>query len=200
MSFKIHELGEEERYNRENRAVPTSPFRRKVNFSEENFWCYCSSWYSWIINCQLDQTPLSYISPGKYTFVVKGVKTLKGIDDKRQITARFAASMSGESLPIQVIYEGKTRRCLPKYAFPENFDTTFSGNRWSNTEKAISFLKKVAFTHFKNVHQTKCYANEQMSFVLMDTSKGQHNEDVAKLCPENNCVLIIVPHNLTNKF
>ena len=112
MSFKIHELGEEERYNRENRAVPTSPFRRKVNFSEENFWCYCSSWYSWIINCQLDQTPLSYVSPGKYIFVVKGVKTLKGIDDKRQITARFAASMSGESLPIQVIYEGKTRRYL----------------------------------------------------------------------------------------
>ena len=170
MSFKIHELGEEERYNRENRAVPTSPFRRKVNFSEENFWCYCSSWYSWIINCQLDQTPLSYVSPGKYTFVVKGVKTLKGIDDKRQITARFAASMSGESLPIQVIYEGKTRRCLPKYAFPENFDTTFSGNRWSNTEKAISFLKKVVFPHFKNICHTKGYANEQMGFVIMDSS------------------------------
>ena len=57
-----------------------------------------------IIN--LDQTPLSYVSPGKYTFDVKGVKTvpIKGIDDKRQITATFAISMSGEFLPIQVIY------------------------------------------------------------------------------------------------
>ena len=35
-----------------------------------------------IIN--LDQTPLSYVSPGKYTFDVKCVKTvpIKGIDDK----------------------------------------------------------------------------------------------------------------------
>ena len=37
-----------------------------------------------IIN--LDQTPLSYISPGKYTFNSKGAKNVlvKGIDDKRQ--------------------------------------------------------------------------------------------------------------------
>ena len=39
-----------------------------------------------------------------------------------------------------------------------------------------------------------------MSLVIMDTFKGQDNEGVAKLCHENNCVLIMVPHNLTNKF
>ena len=39
-SFEIDEQDEEERYNRENRAIPTIPFRRKVNFSRENFWHY----------------------------------------------------------------------------------------------------------------------------------------------------------------
>ena len=39
-----------------------------------------------------------------------------------------------------------------------------------------------------------------MSLVKMDTFKEQNNEEVAKLCRENNCVLIIVPHNLNNKF
>ena len=43
----------------------------------------------------LDQTPLSYVSPGKYNFEVKGVEIVKGIDNKRQITATFAISMSG---------------------------------------------------------------------------------------------------------
>ena len=43
----------------------------------------------------LDQTPLSYVSPGKYNFEVKGVKIVKGIDNKGQITATFAISMSG---------------------------------------------------------------------------------------------------------
>ena len=109
--------------------------------------------------------------------------------------------MSGEFLHIQVIYEGKTTIYLPKlFTFPENFDITFSGNHWSNTEKAISFFKKVLFPHFKNVRQTKGYPSEQMSLVIMDTFKGQDNEEVAKLCREHNCVLIIVPHNLTNKF
>ena len=39
-----------------------------------------------------------------------------------------------------------------------------------------------------------------MSLVIIDTFKGQDNEEVTKLCRENNCVLIIVPHNLTNKL
>ena len=56
----------------------------------------------------LDQTPLSYVSPGKNTFNPKGAKTvpIKGINDKRQITATFTASISEKFLPIQPIYEG----------------------------------------------------------------------------------------------
>ena len=34
----------------------------------------------------------------------------------------------------------------------------------------------------------------------MDNFKGQDNDEIAKLCCKNNCDLIIVPHNLTNKF
>ena len=153
-----------------------------------------------IIN--LDQTPLSYVSPGKYTFDVKGVKTvpIKGIDDKRQITATFAISMSGEFLPIQVIYEGKTKRCLPKYTFPASFDATFSENHWSNTEKSLSFFNKIVFPHFKNVRKAKGYPDEQMSLIITDTFKGQDNDKVAKLFCKSNCALIIVPHILTNKF
>ena len=45
-----------------------------------------------------DQTPLSYISPGKYTFDLKGSKLvpIKGVDNKRQITATFTVTF----LPI----------------------------------------------------------------------------------------------------
>ena len=35
---------------------------------------------------------------------------IKGMDDKRQITATFAVSATGEFLPIQVISQGKTKR------------------------------------------------------------------------------------------
>ena len=108
--------------------------------------------------------------------------------------------LNGGLLPIQVIYDDKTKRCLPKYDFPENFDITFSENHWSNTEKAISFFEKVVFPHFKNVCKTKCCPDEEMGLVIMNTFKRQDNKEVAKLCREKNCALIIVRHNLTNKF
>ena len=37
----------------------------------------------------LDQTPLSYFSPGKNTFIGAKNVPIKGVDDERQITATF---------------------------------------------------------------------------------------------------------------
>ena len=125
---------------------------------------------------------------------------IKGIDDKQQITRTFPISLSGEFLPIQVIYEGKTKKCLPKYTFPASVNATFSENHWSNTKKSLRFFNKIVFPHFKNVQKTKVYPDEQMSLIIMATFKGQGNDEVAKLCCKNNCALIIAPHNLTNKF
>ena len=34
----------------------------------------------------------------------------------------------------------------------------------------------------------------------MDTFKGQDNDSLKELCSKNNCIVVIVPHNLTNKF
>ena len=65
-----------------------------------------------IIN--IDQTTLSFVNMGYYTFSFKGAKniTTKGVDDKCQIKATFPVSCTGEILPIQLIYSGKTERSL----------------------------------------------------------------------------------------
>ena len=67
----------------------------------------------------IDQTPLYYVSPGKYTFNLKGTKKVpvKGADDKRQITAIFAVSATGNVLAMQLICTGKTKRYLPNVEF-----------------------------------------------------------------------------------
>ena len=60
----------------------------------------------------LDQTPLSYVSPGKCKFNFKVAKnvSIKGVDDRRQITATFAISAAGEFLPVQLIYHGTKQK------------------------------------------------------------------------------------------
>lgn len=150
----------------------------------------------------LDQTPLSYVSPGKYTFSAKGSKTvpIKGLDDKRQITATFTVTSTGEFLPMQIIYQGKSKRCLPKFTFPSSFNVTFTPNHWSNLEKCEDLFKFIIFPFLKRKKKELGYPDEQKSLIIMDTFKGQDNDDVKKLCTKNNCELVIVPHNLTNKF
>ena len=150
----------------------------------------------------LDQTPLSYVSPGKYTFCMKGSTTvpIKGVDDKRQITATFTVSASGVFLPIQLIYQGKTKRCLPKFKFPKEFQVTFTKNHWSNFEKCVDLFQKIIFPYLHAKKMELGYPDEQFSLIIMDTFKGQDNEEIKNLCNRNNCELVIVPHNLTNKF
>ena len=67
----------------------------------------------------LDQTPLSHVSPGRYALSFKSAKNvlIKGWDDKRQITGTFAVTLDGKFLPIQLIYQRKYQRCLPKFYF-----------------------------------------------------------------------------------
>ena len=71
----------------------------------------------------LDQTT-SYLVPcKKLTMAEKGSNnvTIHGCNDKRAITTMLAITLSGELLPMQLIYGGKTLQSLPRYQFPQSF-------------------------------------------------------------------------------
>ena len=150
----------------------------------------------------LDQTPLSYVSPGKYTLDLKGSKTVpvKGVDDKRQIAATFTVTVSGSFLPIQIINSGNIKRSIPKYDFPSCFDVTFTRNHWSNYEKCVRLFEKIIFPYIKAKKEEIGYPKKQYCLIVMDTFKGQDNAEIKALCLKNDCKLVIVSHNLTNKF
>ncbi|KAH3834639.1 hypothetical protein DPMN_107971 [Dreissena polymorpha] len=63
-----------------------------------------------------DQTGCHMVPGGEWTMEEKGTAqvSITGLDDKRQITVLLAVTKSGCLLPPQVIYAGKTERCLPK--------------------------------------------------------------------------------------
>ena len=44
------------------------------------------------------------------------------------------------------------------------------------------------------------YPEEQHSLITMEKFKGQDNDTLKELCSKNNCKIVIVLHNLTNKF
>ena len=70
----------------------------------------------------LDQTPLSYVSPGKYTLTSK---------DRQMYPLKadtFVVSAAGVFLSIQLIYTGKSEHSLPKFTFPSSFHVAFAPN------------------------------------------------------------------------
>ena len=150
----------------------------------------------------VDQTSVSYVSSGKYTFDLKGSTTvaIRGVDDRRKITATFAVSASRSFLPIALIYNNKTKCSLPKYDFPNFFNVRFPLNHWSNFEKCVSLFEKIILLYIQSKKKELSYLKEQYSLIVMDTFKCQDNAEVKELCSKNECELVIVPHNSTNKF
>ena len=59
-----------------------------------------------IIN--IGQTPLPFVLISKYTMSKKGESSvpIQGTNDYRQITGTFAITLSGNFLPIQLVYQG----------------------------------------------------------------------------------------------
>ena len=66
--------------------------------------------------------------------------------------------------------------------------------------KVTEHFEKVIFPFLDQIKERMGYPKEQMSLVIMDTFKGQDNDELRKRCMSNNCEVVIVPHNLTNKF
>lgn len=58
-----------------------------------------------------------------------------GLDDKRQITLVPSVALDGCVLLVQVIFQGKTERCLPAKSIRDlysDWNFTYSENHWSN--------------------------------------------------------------------
>ena len=81
-----------------------------------------------------DQTAINYVPVSNWTMAKEGSKKVKiaGVDDKRQITVVLAGALTGELLPLQLIYQGKTKKCLPKVKFPKDWLISYTPNHWCN--------------------------------------------------------------------
>ena len=68
-----------------------------------------------------DQTGIQLVPAGQWTMHRANDKVIPiaNADDKRQITAVLAATLTSEYLPPQVIYKGKTMHSHPKMSFPQ---------------------------------------------------------------------------------
>ena len=92
-----------------------------------------------------DQTATKHVPTSEWTMASQGSIQVSviGLEDKNEITVLLFCLLSGNFLPPQVLYTGKTPQCHSKISFPEGWDIWHSLNHWSNKE--TMWLLRVQF-------------------------------------------------------
>ena len=92
---------------------------------------------------------------------------ISGANDKRQITAVFCGSLTGDFLPLQLIYTGKTGRCHPRYVFPSDWHVTQSPKHWSTEETMIEYINEIIVPYVE-AQRDVLHTPGQAALVVMD--------------------------------
>ena len=153
-----------------------------------------------IIN--FDQTGLQFVPISEWTMEAEGTKRVEvaGKDDKRQLTAVLGGSMAGEFLPPQLIYQGKTSRCLPCVEFPDEWHITYSINHWSNEDTMKEYVEHILLPYIDGKWKSLNLANDFPASVLFDNFKAQCTTAVLTLLDQNNINVVLIPPNCTDRL
>ena len=155
----------------------------------------------------MDQTGLNLVPASSWTYEMQGSSDVPvvGAEDKRQITVCVAASLRGDLLLLQCIFQGKTARSLPAATAASTaarVDLTCSSNHWSTQETMQRWVTKVLLPHAERMtelHQLD--ANPHMLLLLDCWAVHKSSEFRSWLNKEHPHIhLIFVPANCTSKL
>jgi len=149
-----------------------------------------------------DHTGINIVPGSPWTMEEKGSKRVEvaGLNDKRQITAVFCASLAGEFLPVQLIYQGKTSACLPRYAFPDDWNITHTPNHWSNEDKMKEYIQKIILPYVSAKRENLKLQPTHTALAIYDEFKGQLTPAIFSLLEANNIIVVKVPANCTDRL
>ena len=104
-------------------------------------------------------------------------------------------------LPIQLIYQGTTTKCLPKnVSFPADWHNTCTANHWSNSNTMVDYVNLIIIPYIVETRKALKLSEDHPALVLFDVFKGQCTEEVLQLLLDNNILYIFIPANSTDKL
>ena len=149
-----------------------------------------------------DQTGIKIVPVSSWTMEKKGTRRVEiaGVDDKRQITATFAATAVGDFLPVQLIYQGKTSASLPAFTFPDDWCVTYTPNRWANEQTTKAYIEDIILPYVNEKRRQLHLEDDHPALVIFDVFKGQCTEEILKVLEDNHIEHVLVPPNCTDRL
>ena len=143
-----------------------------------------------------------FVATNPETMAARGATsvTIEGSNDKRMIAGTFAITLSGNFLPIQLIYAGKTKQSIPRVSFPKEFTLSANPTHFSNAEESLKFLNEVINPYVEKERLNLNLPKDQKALMIMDVFTGQMTEQVTKQYQDNNILVVNVPRNMTKYY
>jgi hypothetical protein len=160
---------------------------------------------SLVINA--DQTGVKLVPSSTWTYEKRNSSSVAtiGAEDKRQITACLASALSGELLPLQLIFQGKTERSLPEKtaaSIASQCHLTFSENHWSSQTTMRQFISEIIMPYAEAcIRKHRLHADAHIILVLDVWAVHKSEEFRMFLRTQHPRVhLVYVPANCTSKL
>ena len=115
---------------------------------------------------------------------------LAGLNDKCQKIAVFCATPADEFLPVQLIYQGKTTASLSRFAFPDDWDITFTPNHWSNEDKTKEYINNIIIPYIQRKRKELKLSPSHPALSIYDEFKGQLTPDIFSLLEANQVFVV----------
>ena len=149
-----------------------------------------------------DQTAIHYVPVSSWTMAKEGCKkiSIAGADDKRQITVVLAATMSGKLLPPQLVYQGKTKGCLPSVSFPNGWDVTYTPNHWCNEVTMERFIRNIIAPYVEETREKLKLDTTHRALCIFDNFKAQCTDKILQLLEDLNIDTVFVPANCSGEL
>ena len=147
-----------------------------------------------------DQTAIKLVPTGEWTMhrAKDRVIAIASSGDKRQITAVLGVTLTGEYLPPQLIYQGKTLRCHPKVSFPQEWDIWHSDNHWSTEDTMTRYIEEIVVPYLLQNREALKLAKTHPAVAIFYCFKGQTTPGILTLLERHNIIPIHILANCTN--
>jgi hypothetical protein len=155
----------------------------------------------------MDQTGIHLVPSSSWTYEQKGSEHVAviGAEDKRQITACIASSMDGNFLPLQLVFQGKTPRCLPPdtpASLASLAHLTFSDNHWSSQTTMKEYIEKIIMPYANRCIELHQLHADAKIILVLDVWAVHKSEEFRRFLRSHHprIHLVFVPANCTSKL
>ena len=150
-----------------------------------------------------DETSVNLVGKSKFTFAQQGARKVRAIgigdNDKAAVTATLCISATGDVLPAQIIWPGKTNRTHPRGNPPEGVFWDHTESHWQTPDSFKRFIDKVLVPWKKRKIEDLGLDPDQQKMVFkLDMHYSHHKEEMAKYMLERNIIPLYVPAGCTD--